>query len=119
MRALRRQMINDMKVRNLSPRTIEAYVSAVAQFAKFHRCSPEHLGPEAVREYQVHLVESGASWSRFNQTVCALKFLYRVVLKVPWPVEEIPYGRRHRKLPVVLSQEEVVRLIEAVAHPVC
>jgi len=119
MKPLRRQMTNDMRVRNLSPRTIEAYVSAVAHFAKFHRRSPEHLGPEAVREYQVHLVESGASWSRFNQTVCALKFLYRVVLKVSWPVEEIPYGRRHRKLPVVLSQEEVVRLIEAVAHPVC
>ena len=112
-------MIDDLKLRNRSPRTIEAYVFRVAKFAKFHGRSPEQLGPEAVRDYQKHLLESGASWCSFNQTVCALKFLYRVTLKVAWPVEQIPYGRRPRSLPVVLSQEEVVRLVEAVRHPVC
>lgn len=116
---LRQRMIDDLKLRNRSPRTIEAYVSRVARFAKFHGRSPEQLGPEAVRDYQKHLLESGASWCAFNQTVCALKFLYRVTLKVAWPVEQIPYGRKPRALPVVLSQEEVVRLIEAVRHPVC
>jgi integrase/recombinase XerD len=119
MTPLRERMIDDLKLRNRSPRTIEAYVLMVARFAKFHGRSPEQLGPEAVREYQKHLLEAGTSWSGFNQTVCALKFLYRVTLKVAWPVEQIPYGRRPRSLPVVLSQDEVVRLVEAVEHPVC
>jgi site-specific recombinase XerD len=111
-------MIDDLKLRNRSPRTIETYVSMVARFAKFHGRSPELLGPEAVREYQKHLLDSGTSWAAFNQTVCALKFLYRVTLHATWPVEQIPYGRKPRTLPVVLSQDEVVRLIGAVDHPV-
>jgi site-specific recombinase XerD len=111
-------MIDDLKLRNYSPRTIETYVSRIVGFAKFHRRSPEQLGPEDVRSYQMHLLDAGTSWSLFNQTVCALKFLYRVTLHVPWPVEQIPYGRRPRPLPVVLSQDEVVRLIEAVPQVV-
>ena len=70
--------------------------------------------PQEVRSYQLHLLDAGTSWSQFNQTVCALKFFYRVTLKVGWSVEQIPYGRKPRSLPVVLSQDEVVRLIEAV-----
>lgn len=118
MTILRQRMIDDLKLRNYSPRTIETYVHCVVGFAKFHRRSPDVLGPEDVRRYQLHLLDAGTSWSRFNQTVCALKFLYRVTLKVGWPVEQIPYGRKPRPLPVVLSQEEVVRLIEAVPHDV-
>jgi integrase/recombinase XerD len=119
MTLLRERMIDDLKLRNRSPRTIEAYVFWVARFAKFYSRSPEHLGPEAVRDFQKHLLESGTSWSAFNQAGCALKFLYRVTLKVTWPVEQIPYGRKPRSLPVVLSQDEVVRLVEAVGHRVC
>ena len=107
-----------LKLRNYSPRTIEAYVSRIVAFAKFHRRSPEQLGPEDVRTFQMHMINAGTSWSLFNQTVCALKFLYRVTLRVPWPVEQIPYGRKPRPLPVVLSQDEVVRLIEAVPQAV-
>ena len=118
MTPLRQRMIDDLKLRNRSPRTIAAYVSMVARFAKFYGRSPELLGPEEVRTYQKHLLDSGASWSIFNQTVCALKFLYGVTLHVAWSVEQIPYGRKPRKLPVVLSQDEVVRLIEAVPHAV-
>ncbi len=114
MTILRQRMIDDLKLRNYSPRTIETYVHCVIGFATFHRRSPDVLGAEDVRRYQLHLLDAGTSWSRFNQTVCALKFLYRVTLKVAWPVEQIPYGRKPRSLPVVLSQEEVVRLIEAV-----
>jgi len=117
MTPLRRRMIEDLRLRNRSPRTIEAYVLQVARFAQFHGRSPEPLGPEEVRAYQVALVESGASWARFNQTVCALKFLYRVTLKVDWSVEQIPYAKKPRRLPVVLSQDEVKRLIAAVEHP--
>jgi integrase/recombinase XerD len=116
MTPLRQRMIDDLKLRNRSPRTIETYVAMVARFAKYHGRSPEVLGPEQVRSYQKHLVDSGASWAIFNQTAAALKFLYLVTLRVPWPVEQIPYGRKVRKLPVVLSQDEVVRLIKAVDH---
>jgi site-specific recombinase XerD len=111
-------MIDDLKLRNRSPRTIATYVSHVARLAEFHGRSPHLLGPEEVRLYQIHLRDSGASWSVFNQAVCAIKFLYGVTLRVPWPVTHIPYGRKPRKLPVVLSQEEVVRLIDAVPNAV-
>jgi site-specific recombinase XerD len=110
-------MIDDLRIRNRSPRTIQTYISLVARFAKFHGRSPDLLGPEEVRAYQTHLVNLRASWTLFNQTVCALKFLYGVTLRVAWPVEAIPYGRKVRKLPVVLSQDEVVRLLDAVVHP--
>jgi site-specific recombinase XerD len=112
-------MIDDLKLRNRSPRTIEAYIFQVARFAKFYNRSPEKLGPEEVRAYQLHLIKSGASWSRVNQTVCALKFLYRVTLQVAWPVEQIPYARNRRKLPIVLGQEETITLIEAILDVVC
>lgn len=117
MTPLRQRMIDDLKLLNRSPRTIESYVAAVAHYAKFHRRSPDQLGPEEVRAYQKHLLDAGASWSRFNLAVAALKFFYGVTLKVSWPVEQIPYGRRPKLLPVVLSQEEVIRLIDAVEHP--
>ena len=116
MTPLRQRMIDDLKLRNRSARTIEAYVYRTALFAKFHKRSPATLGPEDVRAYQKHLIESGASWTAFNQTTAALKFLYRVTLKVGWDVEQIPYGRKPRKLPVVLGPEEVMELIAAVRH---
>lgn len=115
---LRRRMIEDLQLRNRSPRTIQTYVSHVARFAKFHRRSPHLLGPEDVRAYQVYLCNSGVSWSLFNQAVCALKFLYTETLHVTWPVEHIPYGRKPRTLRVVLGQDEVVRLLEGVDNAV-
>jgi integrase/recombinase XerD len=114
MTPLRQRMTEDLQLRNRSPRTIETYLSHVARFAKFHKRSPDLLGPEEVRAYQIHLLESGVSWSLFNQAVCALKFLYAVTLHVTWPVAHIPYGRKPRTLRVVLSQDEVVRLLSAV-----
>jgi len=74
MTPLRRRMIEDLRIRNRSPRTIEAYVRSVARFAAFHRRSPEQLGPEDVRTYQVLLLERKTSWSVLNLTVCALRF---------------------------------------------
>src|SRR5277367_1439472 len=104
MTPLRQRMIEDLQLRNRSPRTIETYISHVARFAKFHRRSPNLLGPEDVRAYQLHLLGLQVSWSLFNQAVCALKFLYAVTLRVAWPVEHIPFGHKPRKLRVVLSQ---------------
>jgi integrase/recombinase XerD len=114
MSPLRRRMIEDMTVRNLSPATQRSYVHAVAKFGRFFGRSPARLGLEDVRAFQVHLVAGGVSWPALNQTVCALRFLYGVTLKQADVPERIPYARTPRKLPVVLSADEVVAFLEAV-----
>ena len=114
MSPLRRRMIEDMTVRNLSPATQQSYVHAVAKFGRFFGRSPARLGLEEVRAFQVHLVAGGVSWPALNQTVCALRFLYGVTLKQADLPERIPYARTRRKLPVVLSADEVVAFLEAV-----
>jgi hypothetical protein len=87
MTPLRQRMTQDMQIRNLSPRTIECYIYHVGCFAKHFGRSPDRIGPEEVRAYQVYLVQQKkASWASFNQAVCALRFLYRVTLPRPWPV---------------------------------
>jgi integrase/recombinase XerD len=111
---LRRRMIEDMTVRNLSPATQRSYVHAVTKFSRYFSRSPDRLGLEDVRGFQVHLVSNGISWSALNQTVCALRFFYGVTLGHGEIPERIPYARAPRKLPVVLSADEVVRFLEAV-----
>lgn len=111
---LRRRMIEDMSVRNLSPATQRSYVHAVSKFSRFFGRPPDKLGLEEVRTFQVHLVAAGASWGALNQTVCALRFFYGVTMDRPELPERIPYARRPRGLPVVLSADEVVRFLEAV-----
>ena len=111
---LRRRMIEDMTVRNLSPATQRSYLHAVAKFSRFFGRSPDRLGLEDVRAFQVHLVSTGISWPSLNQTVCALRFFYGVTLGHGEIPERIPYAREPRKLPVVLSADEVVRFLEAV-----
>ena len=96
---LRRRMIEDMTVRNLSPATQRSYVHAVAKFGRFFGRSPERLGLEDMRSLQVHLVAGGISWPALNQTVCALRFLYGVTLKQADLPERIPYARTPQKLP--------------------
>jgi integrase/recombinase XerD len=77
MTPLRQRMIEDLKLRNLAPTTIEIYVRRVAAFAAHFGTSPELLGPTEIRSYLVHLVrQTPASWSHYNQTVAALRFLY-------------------------------------------
>ncbi len=117
MTPLRQRMIEDLRIRNYAPGTIEVYVRLVARFAAFHRRSPDWLGPEDVRTYQLHLLERGTSWPIFNQTVCALRFLYRVTLQQHWPLARLPYGKRPKRLPCVLSQEQVLRFLTAVQRP--
>ena len=116
MTTLRQRMIDDLKLRNYSPRTIEAYVSRIVAFAKFHRRSPEQLGPEDVRTYQVHLVEvRKLSAASVGIATSALRFLYKVTLKRDWALEDIPMPKKPFRLPVILSHDEVTRLLEAVA----
>jgi integrase/recombinase XerD len=111
---LRQRMTEDLKVRNRSPRTIKTYIAQVAKFAQHFGKSPELLGPEEIRQYQVYLVdERHVSWSHFNQAVCALRFFYRHTLGRDWAVAHIPFPRQPKRLPVVLSQDEVIRLFDA------
>jgi site-specific recombinase XerD len=106
-------MIEDMRVRNLSPNTQQLYIDRVARFARYFGKSPELLGPEDVRTYQVYLIhQKRASSSALQQTVCALRFLYRNTLGKEWALPYIPAPKREKKLPVVLSQEEVSRFFE-------
>ncbi len=114
MSPLRRRMIEDMTVRNLSPATQRSYLHAVSRFSRYFDRSPYRLGLEDVREYQVHLVANGVSWPALNQTVCALRFFYGVTLGHNEIPERIPYARNPRTLPEVLGADEVVRFLEAV-----
>jgi len=114
MSPLRRRMIEDMKVRNLSPVTQRCYVHAVTKFARHFNRSPGRLGLAEVREYQVHLTSTGISWASFNVAVCALRFFYGVTLGRTAMIERIPYARKRRQLPVILSAEEVARFLAAV-----
>lgn len=112
---LRRRMIEDMTVRNLSPATQRSYINAVRKFSRFFGRSPDRLDLDDVHTFQVHLVATGISWAALNQIVCALRFFYGVTLGQNEIPERIPYARAPRKLPVVLSADEVVQFLEAVA----
>jgi integrase/recombinase XerD len=115
MSPLRRRMIEDMTVRNLSPATQQSYIHAVAKFSRYFGRSPDRLGLEDVHAFQVHLISTGISWASLNQIVCALRFFYGVTLRQDTIPERIPYARQPRKLPVVLSTDEVVCFLEAVS----
>jgi integrase/recombinase XerD len=114
MSPLRRRMIEDMTIRNLSPATQRSYIHAVSKFSRYFGRSPGRLGLEDVRAFQVHLVSMGVSWPALNQTVCALRFFYGVTLGQGEIPERIAYAREPHKLPVVLNADEVVRFLEAV-----
>jgi len=117
MTPLRQRMLEDMRVRNLSEGTQHQYVRQVAKFAQHLGKSPAVLGPEDIRTYQVYLKEQQhVSWSVLNVAVCALRFVYRVTLHKDWAVEHIPFTRRPRKLPVVLSPTEVSRFLESITN---
>src|SRR6516162_7238396 len=113
MTPLRQRFVEDLRLRNYSPRTIEIYVAHVARFAKHFGRSPDLLGPEEMRAFQLHLLERKVSWSQFNQTVCALRFFYGKTLGRSEQVPMLPYGKKPHGLPCVLSPEEVARLLEA------
>jgi len=117
MTPLRQRFIDDLRLRNYAQRTIETYVGRIVAFAKHFGRSPDLLGPEEVRTFQLHLLERRVSWSSFNQAVCALRFLYGTTLGRPEQLPLIPYGKRPKTLPSVLAPQEVLRLIDAAPTP--
>jgi len=116
MTPLRQRMTEDMQVRNLSPHTQTSYVQQVSLFARHFNKSPEKLGPEEIRTYQVYLTnEKKLAAGSVLIAVAALRFLYKVSLKRQWPFDEvIPAPKKPQKLPVVLSPSEVVHFLECV-----
>jgi site-specific recombinase XerD len=117
MTELRQRMIADLRIRNYSPRTIERYTQCVAAFARHCGRSPAQVGREQIRTYQSFLVETKrASWTVFNQTVCALRFLYGTTLQRPGLIDDIPFPRQPKPLPVVLSRSEVARFFAAIPN---
>lgn len=115
MSPLRRRMIEDMTIRNLSRSTQESYIYAVAKFSRHFNRSPDRLGMEDVRTYQLHLVNQKYSWAHINQVACALRFFYGITLGHKEALERIVTGKEPQKLPPVLSREEIVRFLQAVA----
>ena len=106
-----KRMAEDMQLSNFAENTIDAYTFHADKFCQHFGKSADQLGPEEIRAYQLYLVnEKKASWSAFNQAVCGLRFLYVVTLKKPWTIQHIPYGKRPKKLPIVLSGDEAARL---------
>ena len=113
MSPLRRRMIEDMTVRKLSPKTQQGYIRTIKNFAGFLGRSPDKASFEDVRRFQLHLATSGASTPIRNQTVAALRFFFRVTLRRSAIIEHTAFIHEPRKLPVVLSPEEVARLLDA------
>lgn len=113
MTPLRQRMIEDMQLRNLTPETQRNYVHHVAGFAKYFGRSPEELDLEAVRQYQLYLLnERKLSAETINQYISSVKFLYLNTLEMPWTDEYFPRVKRPSKLPVVLSQEEILQFFD-------
>src|SRR6476659_5383290 len=113
MTPLRQRMIEDMQLRNFNPATQRGYLHHVAAFARFFGLSPEVLDLEAIRQYQLYLLnERKLSPETINQCISAIKFLYLTTLEMPWTDEYFPHIRRAYKLPVVLSQEEVLSFFD-------
>src|SRR5882672_193487 len=110
---LRQRMIEDMTIRRLKDRTQDFYQRSVAKYAQhFHR-SPDELDYEHVRQYQLHLVQSGFKAGYVNRTMSALRFFYKVTMGRRDALEMIPLAKEPKTLRQVLTPEEVVRLIEA------
>ncbi len=118
MTSLRQRMTEDMQVRNLALNTQTSYVQQVSLFARYFNRSPEELGPEEIRAYQVYLTnEKKLAPGSVLIAVAALRFLYKVSLKREWPFDEvIPAPKKPQKLPVVLSPEEVLEFLRCIGN---
>jgi integrase/recombinase XerD len=113
MSPLRRRMIEDMTIRKLAPKTQHDYLQKVKNFAAYLGRSPDTASSEDVRRYQLHLTAIGVGVPTINQTISTLRFFFKVTLGRPDLVERATFVREPRKLPVVLSPEEVARLLDA------
>jgi site-specific recombinase XerD len=113
-----KRLAQDMRIRNFARNTIDAYTYHVDKFERF--LEPRKITdvtPKDVRSFQLHLIEvRKVGFSSFNQAVCALRLLYRITLPRDWPVVMIPFGKRKRTLPTVLSDDEAAELLKCTTN---
>ena len=113
----RDRMDDDLRIRGYSANTRACYLRCVRHFVRHFMRPPDQLTPEHIRQYQLYLTrDRRVSWTYFNQIVCALRFFYRQVLKTDWAVAQIPYQRTGRRLPEILSPQEVAALFRAIPN---
>ena len=114
MTALRRRMLEDMEVRNLSAGTQQVYLQHISRFAHYCGRSPAELGPEEIRAYQLYLTnEKQLAPATLVIVVAALRFLYRITLQKTWPIAAvIPAPKKPQTLPVVLSPAEMRQFLD-------
>jgi site-specific recombinase XerD len=118
MTKLRERMIGDLKLRNFSDSTITSYTRVVGDFARYFHRSPDQLGSEEIRRYLLHAIEEKKiSWATYQGYRAALKFFYTKTLKQPWFEHEIPKPKVRRKIPEILSPEEIDRLLGDMLFP--
>jgi site-specific recombinase XerD len=114
MTSLRQRMLEDLRIRNYAPTTVECYVRSVSEFARHFNKPPDQLGAEEIRAWQLFLLnEKRVKLSTYIQAVCALRFFYRNTLHRRVDIDRIPLPRYEKKLPVILSKAEVKALLEA------
>ena len=114
MTSLRQRMLEDLRIRNYCPSTVTCYIRAVAQFAKHFNQSPDLLGPDQIRSWQLYLLnEKGFKLPSYIQAISGLRFFYRTTLNSRIDIERIPLPRYESKLPAILSKEEVKAMLEA------
>jgi site-specific recombinase XerD len=119
MTPLRQRFIEDLQLRNRSPKTIDAYVFHLKEFARYSGQSPDQLGPEQVHRYLLYLLhEKKASWAQYNQAVSALRFFYQVTCPREPVVARLPYGKRPKRLMPVRARQEVARFLGGARSPV-
>lgn len=113
MTPLRKRMLDELQLRNLSANTVERYTSAVQQFARHFGKSPEKLGPEQVREFLLHMMrEKKAAANTVLLYRSALRFLYSCTLKVKWFDDSLPHPKRRTVPPGILSADEITRMLD-------
>lgn len=114
---LQDRMDRELRIRGYAENTRKSYIGRMRCFVRHFMRSPDELTAEHVKQYQLFLTkDKRVSWSTFNVHVCAIRFFYREVLRVDWNVEHIPYQKRGRKLPVILSGEEVRALLDTTTN---
>ena len=114
---LRKLMLEELQRRNYSQTTVTSYIKTVADFAKYFQRPPDQLGSEEIRQYQLYLLKERKQGVRtVGNHTAALRFFFCKTLKRNYPIEEVPYPKAGRKLPIILTQEEAVRLIDSASN---
>ena len=113
---LRQRMIDDMSMRKLAPATQRGYLRAVERFTRYFRRPPDRADAEDLRRFQLHLATEGVSGTNINQHLTGLRFFYAITLSRPEVLAKVSHVHEPEKLPLILSMEEVTRLLQAATN---